>query len=119
MYKYKEKILKLIQNSKEHLSAEQIFLQLKTKNEKIVLASVYNNLSKLYQEQLIRKISIEGQPDRYDRVIKHDHLVCSCCGKITDVYLSDLTQKITEQIGMPIYDYDLQIHYLCPDCKNK
>lgn len=47
MTKYEQEILNIINNSDFHLSAEDIFLILKQQKKKIVLASVYNNLSKL------------------------------------------------------------------------
>lgn len=42
-------ILEIINDSEDHLTAEQIFLRLKEKNEKAVLATVYNNLASLYE----------------------------------------------------------------------
>ncbi len=45
MTKYAELILDIVNNSKEHLSAEQIFLRLKETNRGGSLATVYNNLS--------------------------------------------------------------------------
>ena len=40
-------ILEIINHSTEHLTAEQIYLRLREKNAKAVLATVYNNLSSL------------------------------------------------------------------------
>ena len=68
---------------------------------------------------LIRKVSVEGMPDRYDRVERHDHLVCSKCGKLLDVTLSDLTEQIQKQIDIPILSYDLKLMYICEDCRKK
>ena len=47
MTKYGQMILDIINQSLDHLTAEQIFFMCKEKNEKIVLATVYNNLSNL------------------------------------------------------------------------
>lgn len=111
-------ILEVINNSAdEHLTAEQIYLRLKDQNSKVVLATVYNNLSSLYQKGLIRKVAVAGFPDRYDNVtIRHDHLVCKRCGALTDVTLEDMTKKLEREIGVPILSYDLNIDYLCPAC---
>lgn len=68
-------ILDIINDSDNHLTAEQIFLSLKERNRTVAQATVYNNLSYLYKEGLIRKISVEGYPDRYDKILRHDHLV--------------------------------------------
>ncbi|MGF7143235.1 Fe2+ or Zn2+ uptake regulation protein [Anaerotaenia torta] len=112
-------ILDMIQNSDSHLTAEQVYLQLKSRNSKLVLATVYNNLNLLYKEGLINKVSIEGYPDRFDKATKHDHLVCKYCGKLSDICLNDLTDQLKAQLDVPILDYDLKVHYICPDCKGQ
>ena len=112
-------ILEIINNSTEHLTAEQIYLRLHEKNEKAVLATVYNNLSSLYEQNLIRKVCVEGYPDRYDKTVRHDHLVCKKCGKLSDITLEDLTEKLQKQIGVPMISYDLKINYICTECLAK
>ena len=70
-----KQILEIINNSDEHLTAEQVYLRLKESNSKVVLATVYNNLASLYQKGLIRKVAVAGFSDRYDKmVVRHDHL---------------------------------------------
>ena len=64
----------------------------------------------------IKKISVEGCPDRYDKVRRHDHLVCRRCGKLTDVDLDDLTETLQKQLGASILSYDLKVYYLCEEC---
>lgn len=112
-------ILEMINASTDHLTAEQIYLQLKEQNKKTVLATVYNNLSSLYAQGLIRKISVPGCSDRYDKIKRHDHLVCQKCGKLSDITLEDLTKKIQEQTRISILSYDLKINYLCSECQNQ
>ena len=116
MTRYAELILELINQSKEHLTAEQIFLALKKTEPKVVQATVYNNLNTLYREGQIRKLSIESSPDRYDRIRKHDHLVCRRCGKLSDIELDDLTETLQKQVGVSMLSYDLKILYLCEEC---
>lgn len=116
MTKRAEQILEIVNHSQEHLSAEQIFLCLKETNKGAALATVYNNLSYLFHEGLIKKISVEGCPDRYDKVRRHDHLVCRRCGKLTDVDLDDLTETLQKQVGVLMLSYDLKVYYLCEEC---
>ena len=85
----------------------------------MVLATVYNNLNRLLEEELIRKVSVEGMPDRYDRMKKHDHLVCRRCGKLSDITLEDLTASLKKQLGDDVLYYDLKVYYVCPACREK
>lgn len=108
-------ILEINNNSKDHLTVEQIYNCLKEKN-KVVLATVYNNLSYLCEQGLIRKISVDGYSDRYDKIEKHDHLICKKCGKISDIMLEDLTSKLQNQTDISILSYELKLNYICDEC---
>ena len=119
MAKYAQQILDIINTSSDHMTAEQIYLRLKASNSKVVLATVYNNLNLLYEQNMIRKVSVEGYPDRYDKDIKHDHLVCKKCGALSDIRLNDLTAQLQAQIPEEIISYDLKINYICPSCRSK
>lgn len=62
---------------------------------------------------------MEGCPDRFDRMTRHDHIVCRRCGKLSDIALEDLTQKLQSQMDFPMISYDLKINYICADCLKK
>ena len=117
--KYAKKILEIVDSSRSHLTAEQIFAQLRETYPTVVLATVYNNLNRLWEEDRIRKISVEGMPDRYDRIVRHDHLVCRKCGRLLHVDLGDLTAQLEQKAGIPILSYDLKLVYLCDACRKQ
>lgn len=119
MTMYEKEIYSIITHSNEHLTVEQIFLELKQTYPKVVIATVYNNVNKLWEAGLIRRVSVENMPDRYDRTEKHDHLVCRRCGRLTDVSFKDLTASLREQTGEEFLFYDLKVFYLCPKCRKK
>ena len=119
MTKYEKAIYEIIATSHAHLSATQIFEKLQNRYPNVVLATVYNNLNKLWTAGLIRKVSMEGMPDRYDTVQKHDHLVCRNCGKLADAAFKDLTASLREQMGDEFLYYDLKVYYVCPECRKK
>lgn len=119
MTKYAQKILAIIHNTQAHMSAEQIFLELKKTEPKVVLATVYNNLNILCREGCIRRLAVEGSPDRYDRTERHDHLVCQKCGKLADICFKDLTANLEAQLGEGILSYDLKVFYICPACRHE
>lgn len=119
MGRYADLILELINQSKEHMTAEQLFLELKKTEPKVVQATVYNNLNALYQNGLIRKLSIENSLDRYDKIRKHDHLVCRKCGALSDINLEDLTKNLENQLKEEILSYDLKVFYLCKKCREE
>ena len=117
MTKYEEKILNIINASSSHMTIDEIFGELRKEEPNVVLATVYNNVNRLVQEGRVAKLSIEGQIDRYDKLDKHDHLICSRCGRISDYRFTDLTAKLEKELGEAIEGYDLRIRYLCPECR--
>ena len=114
---YAEAVEQKVWESREHPTAEQIYLSMKQDHPHIVLATVYNNLKTLCEHKRIRRLQIPGSPDRYDRMERHDHLVCTRCGAIADVTFTDLTQQLEGFLGTAIDSYDLQVRYLCPKCR--
>ncbi len=117
MARYQESVLETVMEPGKHMTAEQIYFLMKEKYPKIVLATVYNNLNSLHDKGKIRKISVEGFPDRYDVNTRHDHLVCTGCGKLMDVRLGDFTGELENRVGFPIELYDLKLYYTCEECK--
>lgn len=115
---YEKAIYGIVNESYDHLTAEQIFALLKKTYPRVVLATVYNNLGKLCDAGFIRRITLDGQADRFDRTVRHDHLVCSRCGKIADISFDDLTSSLKNAVGDAFLSYDLKIFYLCPECRN-
>ena len=117
MSKYTEVILAAVTKLQRHPTAEQVFMAMKKDHPNIALGTVYKHLNALAEEGLLLRITEPGSPDRYDRTERHDHLICSRCGKITDVCLRDLTEPIETGLGQRILSYDLKIRYICPDCR--
>ncbi|MCI5773263.1 MAG: transcriptional repressor [Erysipelotrichaceae bacterium] len=103
----------------KHLKAEEVYEELQQFYPKVSLATVYNNLNKLCEDKLIRRVSIEGYSDRYDRIVKHDHLVCEKCGKLMDISFLDLSSSLKAQLSEQFLYYDLKVFYVCPDCRAK
>ena len=110
-------ILDIIAHSSEHLTAEQIHMALRENGNRMALATVYNNLAQLYSEGNVRKVCVEGYPDRYDKTTRHDHLVCRVCGKLADICFKDLTELLQSQTDEVLLSYDLQVSYICPACR--
>lgn len=119
MTKYEKQIYDIVNASRSHMTADQIYGELQKVYPDVSRATVYNNLNKLCDLRLIRRVSLEDSSDRYDRIEKHDHLVCQKCGKISDICFSALTQSLREQLGEEFLYYDLKLYYLCPQCRKK
>lgn len=117
MTTYERAVYELVNASREHLTVQQLYARLRRTHPGVALATVYNNVNKLCENGLIRRVSVAGFPDRYDAVRKHDHLVCSRCGNLSDAAFADLTASLREEVGEGFLRYDLKVFYLCPACR--
>ena len=104
MTKQKRLIMEIIRECHEnrvHPTAEDIFFEARKKLPNIALGTVYRNLNILSEEGVIRRLSVAGNPDRFDlNVMTHDHLVCSRCGRLKDVEIKVLLKNaLTNEIN--------------------
>ena len=118
MTKQRQLILDILNKSDRHLTADEIFFLAKLKMPSIAMATIYNNLNAMHEAGVINRLHIDGTADCFDKIVEpHDHLLCDRCGRITDLHLPSLSQSIESHLGFEIEDYDLTVHYICPECK--
>ncbi|EKS21044.1 hypothetical protein HMPREF9318_00998 [Streptococcus urinalis FB127-CNA-2] len=114
-------ILYMIQ-SKEHPSAEMIYKDLKPKFPNMSLATVYNNLKVLVDEEFVTEIKIANDNTSYYDFMGHQHVnaVCERCGKIIDfmdVDILDIAKEAYEQTGFKITRIPIVAYGICPECQ--
>ena len=115
-----KELLELIKKQRKHLTAEEIFLLAKNNNMNISLASIYRILNTFVEEKQLRKISNIYKQEAYDVWIDdHEHLVCSKCGKVSDIKIKNFKNILSKYINVDIDDYDLCVRYICDDCKKE
>lgn len=120
MTKQRELILSILKQSDRHLTADEIFFLAKLKMPSIAMATIYNNLNAMNEAGIINRLHIDGVADCFDKITEpHDHLLCDKCGKITDIRLPALAGDLERQLGTEIEDYELTVHYVCTECRNR
>lgn len=120
MTKQRKLILSIIQQSEKHLSAEEIYALAKEQMPSIVLATVYNNLNALTEQNVIRRVSLHGQRAYFDKTVSsHEHILCDRCGELKDIQIGDLTRLLRERSGVNVSSYELNLHYVCEACRAK
>lgn len=117
MSKNQDEMIRVLTESGRHMTAEELFMECKSRKISISLATIYRNLGILVEQGALRKISIAGESDRYDfNLSNHDHIICEKCKQVRDIQLGDFTRQIEEKLGSSILSYELNIRYICPDC---
>jgi Fur family ferric uptake transcriptional regulator len=116
-------LLEELFNSTGHLDADSLLFQLRNQGKRVSRATIYRTLDLLVQCGLARKSRLGREHYVYERVTpgkRHDHMVCTGCGKIIEFYDADLDERqrqvCLEHNFRPSF-YSLQIQGLCADCQ--
>ena len=80
-------VFSAIENSDDHISAEEIYAQVVAKYSHVNISTVYRTLELLKQLGLVTETDLGGGRVRYHPMDKghHHHLVCRECGAIIDL----------------------------------
>ena len=120
MTKQRELIYSIIQDSCEHLTANEIYLKAKEIIPNIACGTVYRNLDLMVKANQIKLIEVPNDSNRYDRtLVTHDHYLCYNCGRVDDVFIGDLKKTIEKNHNIKVKSYNLIIHCLCEECLKK
>ena len=86
--KQRELILQQVQELQDHPTAEEIYKTALHLCPSLSLGTVYRNLNSLVEAGRVRRVSIPGQPVRFDHTLPwHGHLYCTCSGRVEDLAL--------------------------------
>src|SRR6476646_9200001 len=83
-----EVVLEVIGAAPDHLTANDVFAAAKKRLPSISFATVYNSLRYLKEAGHIAEIQFGNGASRFDRMTsRHDHAICTKCGKLVDIEL--------------------------------
>ena len=113
-------ILEAIQASDNHPTAAQIYSQVKASHPRVAFGTVYKALHLLSRTGQILQLEFGDGASRFDRrTDRHDHAVCTRCGKLVDLDLKqppDLDREASLASGFAISQHNTHFFGLCPDC---
>ena len=118
--KQRQSVLRVIRESDEHLTANEVFDEARRLLPGISFATVYNSLRYLKNKGLIGEIRFGTDATRYDRkLMRHDHALCNNCGKLVDLELSIPVALLEEAANLSKFEaksIELTLRGLCPEC---
>ena len=116
----REAVLRVIQQSDDHPTASDIFEAARRLRPSLSYATVYNSLKYLREAGLVREIAFGDGASRYDRELeRHDHAICSVCGKLVDFELPEAAQLLRAAARKSRFRAEsvhLTLTGVCPDC---
>jgi len=124
-------ILQVLDESKEHLSAEDIYLKVHQFYPAIGLTTVYRTLELLVNMGLVSKFDFGDGRARFelspktDQVSHHHHLICTNCGRIIDYnefakeeleLIKKIEKELARKYRFEIKNHNIQFYGLCDKC---
>ncbi len=97
----------------DHVDADELYLRLKQKGNRVSRATVYNTLELLLECDLVVRHQFGKNQAKYERAYsywQHDHLICLDCNQLME-FCDPRIQSIQEMVA-EIYQFEIKHHSL-------
>jgi Fe2+ or Zn2+ uptake regulation protein len=114
----RQRVYDVLQEKRDHPTAEEVFLRAKQAMPDISMATVYNCLDALVQSGVARQVQVERGAVRFcPNMHEHWHFHCTDCGGVFDL---DLPHNAAEAFPLPrgfkINQFEVAAHGVCSAC---
>lgn len=124
----RQAIIRVFEENRKHLSAEEVHEYLKKGDQKAGIATVYRNLDLLTRIGILHRVNFGDGKDHFEithKPIHHHHLVCNKCGKVVDYseimgeseFVSYLEKELTNRYEFKIESHQIYFYGLCDKCR--
>lgn len=116
----REAIKSYLAQTKEHPTADTVYMNIRNTYPNISLGTVYRNLNLLAEQGEILKINCQDGSDRFDgNPEPHYHFLCTSCGRVLDLEMESIDH--INVIANAAFNGKVEGHMtyffgLCPDC---
>ena len=116
-------VLAIVERSRNHPTAHQVFAQARRRAPSISLGTVYRNLRRLAEEGRIRENKIGSESGRFEVPHrKHYHIWCVECGRLEDLtlpYQDALDRKAQRLVRYRLQEHRMEFFGVCPECRRQ
>lgn len=117
------RILSVLEGSKGHFTAEDVYKTLLDAGEEIAFATVYRVLTQFENAGLVLRHNFEGGRSVFelDDGEHHDHMVCAKCNTVTEFYDAEIEERqkaVAKEHNFKLDDHSLYLYGLCSNCQS-
>ncbi|HEX2988830.1 MAG TPA: Fur family transcriptional regulator [Chloroflexota bacterium] len=114
-------LLEIIQQSSEHLDADEIYRRARERGERVSLSTVYRTLDLLKELQLVDELHLWDEHHHYESRTnrEHCHLLCHRCGGVQELsgaVVDQMKSLASQQLGFQIERAQLDFVGVCEEC---
>lgn len=124
--RHDEAVLQALRAAQTHPTAADLYDAVRRVRPRIGRATVYRALQRLETAGLATEVGRDSFGRHYDaRVERHDHAICSLCGRVIDLLdvrsLPDETlaplREVARQVGFTSGAYEIRLYGRCATCQ--
>ncbi|MGH8002424.1 MAG: Fur family transcriptional regulator [Brasilonema sp.] len=116
-----ERIFRLLKSLNRAISAQDLYLELRQRNQNIGLATVYRSLEVLKLQGALQVRTLSTGESLYSSIQQDQHhLTCVNCGQsipIDECPVHDLEQRLEKSHQFKVYYHTLEFFGLCCQCQ--
>ncbi len=117
-------VLRVLAESREHPSAEQIYARLRDAFPGISLGTIYKTAALLREQGELYEIALSDGGCRFDvrQPYPHPHVICVCCRSVADLDLPGAQpdwEEVARLTGYQIVSQRLDFFGICPRCQER
>lgn len=116
-----ERVLDLLHSLHRPLSAQEIYVELRQRNQSIGLATVYRSLEALKLAGAVQVRTLSSGESLYDATHRDEHyLTCLSCGRsepIQECPVGELEARLQQKHGFQVFYHSLEFFGLCDRCQ--
>lgn len=115
-----EKIMKVLQSLKGSISAQELYIELRNRQQDMGLATVYRSLEALKLQGEVQVRTLSNGESVYNSIQSdRHHLSCVNCGvsiPIDECPVHDLEHQLEQSHQFKVYYHTLEFFGLCSNC---
>ena len=128
----RETVIKILHETKEHLSVDEIFIKSRKINPGIGLTTVYRTLERLSLMGEVHRLDSGDKRARFELAHNekghHHHLICTKCNRIIDYsdfideevkLLEETEKKLSKKYAFKINNHLIQFYGECDNCNKQ
>jgi Fur family ferric uptake transcriptional regulator len=108
-----------------HLSVEEVWAQVRGKDARVSVATVYRTMKLLSESGLAHARNFGDGQTRYEPAVgrhHHDHLICTRCGTIVEFEndrIEQMQDAVAKKHGFKVTSHKMELYGLCKNCQRE